>query len=137
MFVARFPIENEDWRRRLADIQRKTSKQTRTAQTRIDVGRSIRSSVVDFPSLSVWTAEVANMKEVVVTEFSGVFGCLYGGPKLPLIFLINYLFSSIYFFKLLGFFYVFSLILLIFSFYFMNKARFVLKIYLTTSPKLP
>jgi hypothetical protein len=73
-------MENEDGRRRLADIQQKTNKQTRTAQTRIDVGRSIRSSVVDFLSSSVWTAEVVNMKEVVVvTEFSGVFGCLVDG----------------------------------------------------------
>ena len=66
-------------RRRLVELQRKTSKQTRTVQTRIDVGRSIKISVVDFPSSLLWTVEVVNIKEVVVTEFFGMFGCLVDG----------------------------------------------------------
>ncbi len=55
------------------------SEQTRTVQTRIDVGRSIKISVVDFPSSLLWAVEVVNIKEVVVTEFFGMFGCLVDG----------------------------------------------------------
>ena len=65
-------------RRRLVELQRKTSKQTRTVQTRIDVGRSIKISVVDLPSSLIWTVEVVNTKEVV-TEFFCIFGCLVDG----------------------------------------------------------
>ena len=79
MLVARFSIKNEDWGRRLVERRQKKSKQTRTVQTRIDVGRSIKISVVDFPSSLLWTVEVVNIKEVVVTEFFGMFGCLVDG----------------------------------------------------------
>jgi hypothetical protein len=79
VLVAMFSIQNEDRRRRLDEIQRRMNKQTKTVQTRIDVGRSSESSFVDFPSLLAWTVEFVNIKEEVVTEFLGVFGSIVDG----------------------------------------------------------